>query len=207
VKGYHRYVFDAGARRFVGAFEEMYQAEATDGFDSWHQDDQRDLARAVALTILARRNFSRVLDLGCGKGAFTHQLWRHGADVVGVDLSETAVTIARARFPDIRFVAADVADPAFLAAPDGPYDLAVSLELLSYVESWRALLRRMAAVARFALVGLYVPDNPIGFVKSIDELAAAFGESFDVIEDVRLTTRKKVVLFGSSRAVHSAEGD
>ena len=36
---YHKYVFDAESRQFVGEFEEMYQAEDKEQYDSWFQDD------------------------------------------------------------------------------------------------------------------------------------------------------------------------
>jgi len=42
---YHKYVFDADKREFVGSFEEMYQNEKVDNFDSWHQEDSRKLQR------------------------------------------------------------------------------------------------------------------------------------------------------------------
>jgi hypothetical protein len=40
---YHPYVFNLEERGFVGAFEEMYQQENTEGFDSWHERDVRML--------------------------------------------------------------------------------------------------------------------------------------------------------------------
>lgn len=42
---YHPYVCDEEKRRFVDDFEKMYQADAEEGFDSWHQEDQSNLAR------------------------------------------------------------------------------------------------------------------------------------------------------------------
>lgn len=199
-KGYHPYVFDPAARQFVGRFEDMYRAESGEGFDSWHQDDLRNLSKQVALTVLAQYSFSRVLDLGCGKGAFTQFLKRQNTEVVAVDLSETALGVARARYPDIAFVHADVAVPGFDWATLGvDFDLVVTLETLSYIESWRRLLAQLARIARFALVVLYLPDDPIGFIKSFDDLVGEFGSHFSIIEDVRLQSHRQIVLFGASR--------
>lgn len=36
-----------------------------------------------------------VIDAGCGKGAFSHQLWRYGCDVTGIDWSAEALRRAR----------------------------------------------------------------------------------------------------------------
>ena len=52
MKKYHKYVFDQTKRSFVGDFEQMYQDEIKDGFDSWHQEDTRQLNREVTLSIL-----------------------------------------------------------------------------------------------------------------------------------------------------------
>jgi 2-polyprenyl-3-methyl-5-hydroxy-6-metoxy-1,4-benzoquinol methylase len=200
VKGYHGFVFDEAERRLVGAFDEMYRAEQSEGFDSWHQEDQRNLTRRVALEVLSQWNFGRVLDIGCGKGVFTHQLRRRNNEVVGVDISEAALAVARARYPDVRFVQADVADAAFDWRSLGErFDLGVSLETLSYIADWRGVLARLAALTRHTLIGLYLPENPIGHVKTFDDLAAAFGQSFEIVEDIRFVTRSQIVLFGASR--------
>ena len=105
---YHPYVFDEEKRRFVGKFEEMYQAESEKGFDSWYQDDVRHIERHICLNILGRYNFNRILDVGCGKGAFTQFLKKENNHVLGLDLSETALRVATARYPDIEFRQVDV---------------------------------------------------------------------------------------------------
>ena len=105
---YHPYVFDEQRRRFVGKFEEMYQAETEKGFDSWCQDDVRHIERHICLNILGRYNFNRILDVGCGKGAFSQFLKKQNNHVLGIDISETALAVATARYPDIEFRQVDV---------------------------------------------------------------------------------------------------
>src|SRR5262245_10047721 len=100
---YHRFVFDAGRREFVGQFEAMYQAAEQEGFDSWFQEDLTRLDKVLSRALLEGYAFPRVLDIGCGKGAFTHLLYRPGGTVIGTDLSATAVARARAKYPDIDF--------------------------------------------------------------------------------------------------------
>lgn len=53
---YHKYVFDLENRSFVGNFEEMYRKESEVGFDSWHQENNRQLNRKIALSILDSYN-------------------------------------------------------------------------------------------------------------------------------------------------------
>ncbi len=53
---------------------------------------------------------ARVLDVGCGPGRHAHALARRGFDVVGVDVSERFIALARANTPDgaaVRFERAD----------------------------------------------------------------------------------------------------
>ena len=107
---YHKYVFDADRREFVGNFEEMYQQENIANFDSWHQEDTRQLNRKIALDMLDQYNFNSILDVGCGKGALTHLLKKQNNRVLGVDISPTAIEVARSRFPDIGFKVMDVSD-------------------------------------------------------------------------------------------------
>jgi SAM-dependent methyltransferase len=69
----------------------------------------------------------RVLDVGCGPGRHALALSRHGLDVVGVDLSEDFITLARdaaaAEELPARFEILDVRDLAY----DGEFDAAVCL--------------------------------------------------------------------------------
>lgn len=100
---YQDYVIRDG--RLVGDFEGMYRDHA----DPWGQErDSTD--RAIALNLLERVGAKRVLELGSGLGVFTDEIRRAGFDVLGVDVSQTAVDRARASWPECRFVAGDVLD-------------------------------------------------------------------------------------------------
>jgi len=166
---YHKYVFDTERRRFVGQFEAMYRAEETEGFDSWRERDLRDLRKRLSHTLLDGWNFSRILEVGCGKGTFTQLPKKGNNTVIGVDLSETAIRRARASFPDIDFRCMDIAE---LASLGGGFDLVVVMATLAYVAEWRCALATIAGMTRYVYVAEYVPRAPIGFVKSVDELVA-----------------------------------
>src|SRR5207247_11416024 len=75
---------------------------------------ERALARA-GVTLAGRR----VLDVGCGTGFFTDFYLRRGATVTGLDITTTSVERLRQRFPDARFVLADVSE----SVPDERFDL------------------------------------------------------------------------------------
>jgi SAM-dependent methyltransferase len=56
---------------------------------------------------------SSVLDAGCGTGRVAAELGRRGFDVCGADRDPAMLAVARERWPDLRWVQADLADPAF----------------------------------------------------------------------------------------------
>lgn len=183
---WHRYVFDSEERRFVGDFEAMYQAEAQGQWDAWHQSDPRRLDNRVAMLLLDQVTYSSAVDLGSGKGAFTASLKRRDNRVVGVDASETAIAAARAHHPDVEWVCASVDDYVSTAEP---VDLFLLRELLSYLDDWRELLAGCAERCRYCLVSLYLPLDPIGFVKSHEELEVELARHFESLESVALQTR------------------
>ncbi|MEU8001360.1 methyltransferase domain-containing protein [Catellatospora sp. NPDC049111] len=100
-----------------------------------HADRQDELGSplgAVAMARLSPRPGERVLDVGCGCGGTTAELAAAvgptGA-VLGVDLAESMVEAAAARFPadrhpGLRFTAADVETTGDL--PGAPFDAAYS---------------------------------------------------------------------------------
>lgn len=87
----------------------------------------------------------RVLDAACGEGYGSALLARHGAEVVGVDVSAEAIGHARARYGEsaqLRFVQADC---TALEDFDGPrFDLVVSFETLEHVEGQDRMLAGFA---------------------------------------------------------------
>ncbi len=195
---YHPYVFDTETQKFVGQFEEMYQNELKEGFDSWHQDDLRPIDLKICLDILSQYNFAKILDVGCGKGAFTQHLKKVNNHVMALDLSKTAIQRATVRYPDIVFCQADVAKPEWTRIVGGGFDLIVCLEVLSYIKEWPRLIQDFARLGVYILIKLFIPDNPIGYVKSMDELTREFSKSMSIIEDIRLINRRHIILFGRS---------
>lgn len=188
---YHSYVFDGARRKFVGAFEDMYRNEDAEGYDSWHQEDLTTVSRRISRAILDRHEYRRILDIGCGKGAFTSLLKRPGNEVIGIDVSETAIAKAQARDADIDFRCLETSDVASLGVG---FDLVLVMEVLSYLSDWRDLLATVASMTRYLYVTLYVPADPIGFVKSFDELRSELRRSYDTETEVLLNGEQLLAL-------------
>ena len=84
----------------------------------------------------------RVLDAGCGVGYGSRMLLQAGAsEVIGVDLSEEALKVARRQFsgPGVRFVCDDCES---LCGIDGGFDVIVALESLEHFQQPDRFLRR-----------------------------------------------------------------
>jgi SAM-dependent methyltransferase len=99
---YQDYVIRDG--EFIGEFESMYQRFE----DPWHQSaaEHNVLSQARNAVILKIRKYDirSVVEFGSGLGCFTEMIRdQTGAKVLGVDISETAVTTARSRFPKCEF--------------------------------------------------------------------------------------------------------
>lgn len=207
---YHKYVFDIKQRKLVGQFEEMYQQESIVNFDSWHQDDSRQLNRKVSLAMIEQFNFETIVDVGCGKGALTHLLKKRNNHVLGLDISQTAIDIAKSRFPDIVFKQVDVNktgnvnDILSTEFEGEKVDLIFSAECFSYLDNWRSLLSAFSNTANYVLICLYIPENPIGCVKSADELERDVASHFDILEFIQMKTSNFNIIFGKSRELQDS---
>lgn len=136
-----------------------------------HKDGQIEATDWLVASLSAG---SRVLDLGCGTGLPTaRRLTEAGLEVVGVDLSDRMVELARAHVPGARFHQADIAD----LRPHGPRDLGsfdavaafFSLLMLPRAEIPRALstvrhLLRPGGLFVLSMVEADLDDVPIPFL-------------------------------------------
>jgi len=73
----------------------------------------------------------RILDAGCGTGCESMRLAGLGADVVGIDLSEESIKIAKTRNPNCRFKLMDLKQ---LNNSIGVFDGIISLGVIIHIE-------------------------------------------------------------------------
>lgn len=132
-KDWLEYWVDPQTWQFRGDFDGMYR----DFDDPWEcRKSVSDFRRDLSLTMLLRnRRFGRVLDIGCGLGAFTDRLRTangEATEIIGVDVSATAVGKARALYPQCRFEVLDIRSQPL---PEGgsPWDCVIVTEVFWYV--------------------------------------------------------------------------
>ena len=80
---------------------------------------RRRLVRAVSSFCALRGGEVKVLDMACGTGDVSIALRRKGLDVVGADISENMLAIARKKAPEIDFRYGDASELPFA---DGSFD-------------------------------------------------------------------------------------
>ncbi len=84
---------------------------------------------------------TRVLDIGCGNGAWTGHLLKKGCRVVGIDISDAGIAHAQKAYPGVRFVKVGVRTNILDVLNEEPFDLAVSTEVIEHLYAPREWAR------------------------------------------------------------------
>jgi SAM-dependent methyltransferase len=117
--------------------------------------------RADLLGLLPDVRGRRVLDLGCGAGQLARHLAEAGAaEVLGIDVSERMLALARAEWahPRVTYRREAIEDLAF---PPARFDLVVSSLVLHYVDDYAGLVSRIAQWLAPGGVLVYSTEHPI----------------------------------------------
>ncbi|WP_410770817.1 class I SAM-dependent methyltransferase [Fontibacillus sp. BL9] len=83
--------------------------------------------------LLGAKPGERILDLGCGTGDLTQEIFRSGAEVLGMDLSEPMVQQARNKYPQLNFRVGNAEHFEL----DGPVDAVFSNAALHWMKNAR----------------------------------------------------------------------
>jgi SAM-dependent methyltransferase len=112
----------------------------------------------IALCARAGVKPASTLEIGCGDGALLCELHRRGfgGRLAGVEITQAAVEIARAR-PGIDSI--ELYDGLHLPAADGAYELGVLCHVLEHVPDPTALLNEVARACRAVLVEVPLEAN------------------------------------------------
>jgi SAM-dependent methyltransferase len=104
--------------------------------------------RPAVISLLPPVKGKRVLDAGCGPGAYAQWLVQEGADVVGLDSSPRMLEFAQERLKSqALFLQADISKPLdFLETHS--FDLVLSALALDYIEDWTSTFKEFFRLLR-----------------------------------------------------------
>ena len=158
-----RYVRNVGSGQ---AFDRLYEG-ARDPFGTELPQYRYQRRKYDSLlSMLPRRRYRQVLDIGCGLGSFTRRLAPFADRVIGADVSSEAVRQAQALstgFSNLSFVQLDVLD----GCDEAPtFDLIILADTLYYVDTLTdARLKRITSTIASKLLpgGLILVVNHFFF--------------------------------------------
>jgi 2-polyprenyl-3-methyl-5-hydroxy-6-metoxy-1,4-benzoquinol methylase len=109
---------------------------------------------------------TRVLDLGCGNGFTCGEFLKLGCRVVGVDLGQKGIDIARRTYPEGRFELMTVDEHVLTKLDEPPFDLVISTEVVEHLYAPRAYARGSIGALRPG--GRFVLTTPYhGYLKNL----------------------------------------
>jgi magnesium-protoporphyrin O-methyltransferase len=165
----------------------------------------RDQMRSTLLQWLPQDlTGARVLDAGCGTGAFAVEAANRGAQVVAIDLSSTLVDLARERAPTqfakpsgrIEFRAGDMLDPAL-----GRFHYVVGMDSLIHYQTKDVVtvLAGLAARTSRGILFTYAPRTPL--LAAMHTVGRLFPKSDRAPSIVPVATNRLKRLIGDNEAL------
>jgi ubiquinone/menaquinone biosynthesis C-methylase UbiE len=108
-------------------------------------DTDREVHRLISKLskVRAPQEGDTLLDIGCGTGALTAALGRHGINATGIDVVPEFVNIARELHPSSVFL---VAEAEKLPFASGSFTFVTLASVLEHVRDWRLTLAEAARV-------------------------------------------------------------
>ena len=134
--------------------------EEVSHFRSWREEIPRDDFQFSALKrFIGNPEGLKVLDVGCGKGAFTKRLHEEGARVHGMDITASFVNAAAMNVPDAEFRCRSATAIPF---DDDSFDVVYSFEVLEHVPETGKAVAEMARVLRPGGKLMIIDKNILG---------------------------------------------
>lgn len=140
-----------------------------DDLDDYRFDKLAYLPRVIDF---AGYRGQRLLEIGCGIGTDLVRFARGGASVTGIDLSETAVRLAKQNFaehPPARARLA-VADGVALPFADGSFDVVYAHGMLQYAADPSGILREVQRVLRPGGAAIFMVYNRVSWLMAMSKL-------------------------------------
>lgn len=163
----------------AAAFERLYQGRE-DPWDVRHSPFAQARYLEVLRTLVSFAPCRSILDVGCGEGTFTQYLTGLASEVVGIDISPTAIARARRGVPRAQFH--EVSLEAF--EPTVPFDVVVAIEVLYYAGSTTAALDKLRRLAKHVVIS-YTHRDRARLEPELEHYAVACDRTFHSYFDTK----------------------
>ncbi len=139
-----------------------------DDLDQYHFEKLHHLLRLVDFEGYRGR---RVLEVGCGAGVDLARFARGGARVTGVDLTSSAIGLAKANFEQQALQGGlFVADGEHLPFPDGSFDLVYAHGVVQYTADPAQLIRECRRVLKPGGDAIFQVYNRVSWLNALSKL-------------------------------------
>ncbi len=131
--------------------EEQFDEQASRRLTAVYLTPDVVAQREKLLALLAPAPGERALDIGCGPGLTTEALAQavgSGGRVLGIDIAQPMLGIARQRCAALPQASFELADVGALPCADASFDLALASQVYEYVDQVDLALRELARVIR-----------------------------------------------------------
>ena len=120
----------------------------------------------VITSLLPSQSPGRLLDVGCGNGYLAGYMMRRGWQVVGIDLSEQGIAVARQQYPKARFELMAADENLLTNLGEAPFDVVTSTEVVEHLYAPRKFVAGCHSALREG--GRFICSTPYhGYVKNL----------------------------------------
>lgn len=169
----------------------------------WYKRDFSGYRRAVDEVVGMFPNTGTVLDIGCGDGLIAERLRLHGLEVTGIDVSPTAIKLAKEKAPGVKFLESS------FELVRGQCDYSLCYNVIEHVKDPEALLATVAATTkRFCILSTSCgdrekrdrTDQSVYTKAQLQEMFERAGLSWTLMRDSKLVYYKLEKNHGNSVA-------
>jgi len=138
----------------------MFESDFDIGLWSEHGFKQRFITFFNIFEKLSLNRRLKILDVGCGTGAYDRKLASMGHEVIGIDYSEHVVrkAVEKSKGRDIQYLISAV---PYLPFKDCSFDLVVCIGVLQYVKDEDAVISEIARVLKYGGILILITLNSL----------------------------------------------
>lgn len=137
------------------------------GYTDFRMEQHHRMLLPFLEQVIPKQKSLTILDVGCGTGVVADALAKAGHDVVGVDVAEDAIAIARKSVPNVRFELGSAYEISSVRAPrDGAWDVVLAVEVIEHLYSPQTFFKLAKSVLK--PTGQLIVTTPYhGFAKNL----------------------------------------